>query len=84
MVHPAQEHLAQEEEGGKGSLTRLDLSTSLLPTTSSGLAAIQAGSDGGGSEEPGAEAQPADVNDQGRQRLVSWCSSSHPNPNPSQ
>lgn len=63
---PAQERLAEKEEGGEESLTRLDLSSPLLPTTCSDLAGILTGSDGGRSEELRAEAQPADVNDPGR------------------
>lgn len=57
---PAQERPAEKAEGGEDSLTRPDLSSPLLPTTSCDLAVILAGCDGGRSEEPRAEAWPAD------------------------
>ncbi|XP_044228140.1 E3 ubiquitin-protein ligase parkin [Thunnus albacares] len=46
-----QERLARGGEEEQDSLTRLDLSSSRLPSTSSGLAVILEGSDGGGAEE---------------------------------
>ncbi|XP_049455987.1 E3 ubiquitin-protein ligase parkin [Epinephelus fuscoguttatus] len=44
------ERLAQAEEEEQSSLTRLDLSSSRLPFTSSGLAVILEGRDGGGAQ----------------------------------
>ncbi|XP_040906227.1 E3 ubiquitin-protein ligase parkin [Toxotes jaculatrix] len=58
-----QEHLSQGRE--QNSLTRLNLSSSRLPSTSAGLAVILTGSEGGedgrGAEEAGEEAQAAGV-----------------------
>ncbi|XP_067367666.1 E3 ubiquitin-protein ligase parkin isoform X1 [Channa argus] len=46
-----QERLSREREENQDSLTRLDLSSSRLPSTSTGLAVILEGEDGGGEEQ---------------------------------
>ncbi|KAK2824750.1 hypothetical protein Q5P01_021925 [Channa striata] len=45
------EHLSQDGEGRQDSLTRLDFSSSRLPSTSAGLAVILEGRDGGAEEQ---------------------------------
>ncbi|CAK6983767.1 LOW QUALITY PROTEIN: E3 ubiquitin-protein ligase parkin [Scomber scombrus] len=52
-----QERLARSGEEEQDSLTRLDLSSSRLPSTSSGLAVILEGNSGGGAEEVTEEAR---------------------------
>ncbi|XP_029283026.1 E3 ubiquitin-protein ligase parkin-like, partial [Cottoperca gobio] len=52
-----QERLTRGAEEEQASLTRLDLSSSRLPSTSSGLAVILEGSDTGGGEEGAEEAR---------------------------
>uniref|UniRef100_A0A3Q3W2D7 Uncharacterized protein n=1 Tax=Mola mola TaxID=94237 RepID=A0A3Q3W2D7_MOLML len=70
-----QERLARREEQEQDSLTRLNLSSSRLLSTSSGLAVILAGGDGGGTEGAREEAQAQAHSVRTRNTFFVYCKS---------